>query len=29
MTVQDEVTQQGITLTETAAGKVSALLAGR
>jgi len=27
MTVQDEVTQQGIVLTETAANKVSALLA--
>ena len=27
MTVQDEVTQQGITLTETAATKVAALLA--
>ncbi len=27
MTVQDEVTQQGITLTEAAASKVSALLA--
>src|ERR1700751_1907155 len=27
MTVQDEVTQQGITLTEAAAGKVGALLA--
>src|SRR3981081_3029512 len=27
MTVQDEVTQQGITLTETAASKVSALIA--
>ena len=27
MTVQDEVTQQGITLTETAAAKVGALLA--
>jgi iron-sulfur cluster assembly accessory protein len=28
MTVQDEVTQQGIALTEAAASKVSALLAG-